>query len=81
MATKMPHINRQEALHTVADHQESKKAEQQAAACKVHAQVQQSHTEAQVQEGIDVEVENHRRGAGPHNEEGGLAHCLQCMIP
>ena len=73
-------INRQEALHTVADHQESKKAEQQAAACKVHAQVQQPHTEGQVQECIDAEAENHRRGADPHSEEGGLAHFLQCMI-
>ena len=80
MATKMWRINRQEALHTVADHQESKKAEQQVAACKVHDQVQQPRTEAQVQQGIDVEVENHRRGAGPHSEEGALAHCLQCMI-
>ncbi len=80
MATKMQGINRQEALHTVADHQESKKAEQQAAACKVHAQVQQPRTEALVQEGIDVEVENHRRGADPRSEEGGLAHFLQCMI-
>ncbi len=80
MATNMRRINRQEALHTVADHQESKKAEQQAAACKVHAQVQQPHTEGQVQEGIDVEAESHRRGADPHSEEGGVAHFLQRMM-